>query len=78
MNPTGDVKTGNMMQIDSGNVIIDNTWLWRADHDIEGLVYKSRNPVSNGLVVNGDNVVGYGLAAEHTLGDMLQWNGNNG
>lgn len=44
-NPTGDVKTQNMMQVDSDNVIIDNIWLWRADHDIQGLVYDRRNPV---------------------------------
>ena len=28
--------------------------------------------------MNGDNVTGYGLACEHTLGDMLVWNGNHG
>jgi len=40
------VMTENMVQIDSGNVIIDNAWLWRADHEVGGgLVYNSRNPV---------------------------------
>ena len=77
-NPTGDRMTTSMIQVESGNVLIDDIWLWRADHDIQGLVYNSRNPVENGLIVNGDNVTGYGLACEHTLGDLLQWNGDNG
>jgi len=73
-----DVMADNMMQIDSGNVIIDGTWLWRADHDVSGLVKNSRNPVQNGLVVNGNVVTGYGLASEHTLADLLVWNGDHG
>jgi hypothetical protein len=77
-NAEGDMRTDTMLQIDSGNVIIDNTWLWRADHDIQGLVYNGRNPVKNGIVVNGDNVTTYGLASEHTLEDLAVWNGNHG
>ena len=42
------------------------------------MLYNSNNPVSSGIVINGDNVVAYGLAVEHTLGHMVQWNGNNG
>ena len=67
-----------MMVVNSGNVIIDNTWFWRADHDILGNVEKSMNPVDFGLVVNGDNVKAYGLKSEHTLKDLVQWNGENG
>lgn len=73
-----EVKTDVMVQINSGNVIIDDTWLWRADHSVDGLVANSKNPVKSGLQVNGDNVTGYGLAAEHTLGNLLEWNGENG
>jgi len=36
------------------------------------------NPVTSGIVVNGDNVIAYGLAVEHTLGHMAVWNGNHG
>lgn len=43
-----------------------------------GLVVNSQNPVINGLEINGEGVYGYGLAAEHTLGDLTLWNGNNG
>lgn len=32
-------KTGSMVVINSGHVIYDNTWLWRADHDVTGEVY---------------------------------------
>jgi len=67
-----------MVKINSGNVIIDGNWLWRADHDVGGIVADSRNPVKTGLEVNGDNVIGYGLACEHTLGNLLEWNGENG
>jgi len=37
-NSTGDMSTDQMVTINSGNVIIDNVWLWRADHDVQGLV----------------------------------------
>lgn len=67
-----------MVTINSGNVIIDNTWLWRAYHDINGVVYNKSNPVSTGLLVNGDNVIAYGLAVEHTLGHLVLWKGDNG
>ncbi len=72
------VSVTAMVVINNGNVIVDDTWLWRADHDIGGLVYASANPVQTGLIVNGANVVGYGLACEHTLADMLVWNGEDG
>lgn len=74
----GNLTAWNMVQIDSGNVVIDDTWLWRADHGTDGTVYNSQNPVNTGLVVNGDDVTGYGLASEHTLGDLLYWGGNRG
>ena len=56
-------------------VIIDNTWLWRADHTVNGLVYNYSNPVFNGLVVTGNDVIAYGLAVEHTLADLVAWTG---
>lgn len=67
-----------MVQINSGNVVIDDAWLWRADHSQSGKIDNSKNPVDTGLQINGDNVIGYGLACEHTLGHMLEWNGENG
>jgi len=72
------VSTGSMVIVNSGWTIIDNVWLWRADHDITGSVVNSNNPVDNGMIINGDNVIAYGLAAEHTLGNLVEWNGENG
>jgi len=40
-NATGDMRATNMVQINSGNVVVDNTWLWRADHGVGGLVANS-------------------------------------
>jgi hypothetical protein len=67
-----------MVTVNTGYTVIDDVWLWRADHDVTGLVSDGRNPVDTGLLINGNNVTGYGLAVEHTLGDMLVWNGNSG
>lgn len=75
---TSPVASNTMVRINAGNVIIDNLWAWRADHDIQGLVYKLRNPCTYGLVVDGNDVTSYGLAVEHTLGDLTVWNGDNG
>ena len=73
-----EVGAETMFQINSGNVIIDDTWLWRGDHTIDGLVYNSKNHVRTGFEVNGDDVIAYGLAVEHTLGHLVEWNGENG
>ena len=67
-----------MVQINSGHVVCDNVWLWRADHGVNGLIHNSMNPCNVGCQVNGDNVVAYGLACEHTLGNLTEWNGENG
>jgi len=75
---TQQMMATTMVTINSGNVIYDGAWLWRADHDVSGVVKNSMNPVSHGLVVNGANVIAYGLASEHTLQDLVQWNGDNG
>lgn len=67
-----------MVQINCGHVIVDDTWLWRADHDVKGKVMRRRNPSTTGLQVNGNNVIGYGLMSEHHLGNLLEWRGENG
>lgn len=72
------VTVDKMVQINSGNVIIDDTWMWRADHGVDGQIFDKDNYVSTGLQINGDNVTGYGIACEHTLGNLLEWNGENG
>ena len=64
------------MVINSKNVCIDHTWLWRADHG-NGVGW-NENRGANGLVVNGNNVTIYGLFVEHFQEYQTLWNGNNG
>jgi hypothetical protein len=64
------------MVINSNDVIIDHTWLWRADHG-NGVGW-DKNRGANGLVVNGENVTIYGLFNEHFQEYQTLWNGNNG
>jgi len=71
-------QTELMVQINSDNVVCDNLWLWRADHDSQGLVYNEDNFCNTAMQVNGNNVTAYGLACEHTVQDICQWNGDNG
>jgi len=71
-------STDIVVQINSGNVVFDNSWLWRADHGISGSVVNSQNPSFNGLEVNGDDVTAYSLAVEHHLHDLVVWNGERG
>jgi len=72
------VGVGTMVHVQSGHVIGDNLWLWRADHAAEGPVSYESNPCEHGLVVDGDDVTMYALAVEHTTKDLTQWNGERG
>lgn len=71
-------QTNLFVQINSSNVVCDNLWLWRADHDSIELVHDGENSCLTGCEINGDNVTAYGLCPEHTLNDLCRWNGNNG
>jgi hypothetical protein len=64
------------LRINSNDVIVDHTWIWRADHG-EGVGWTS-NTSANGLVVNGDDVTVYGLFVEHHQQFQVLWNGNGG
>jgi MBG domain (YGX type) len=64
------------LEVDSDDVILDNLWLWRADHGA-GAGWTS-NVAAHGLVVNGDNVLASGLAVEHYQQNQVVWNGNGG
>ena len=65
-----------MVTINSNDVIGDNAWLWRADHGNGATWDGAKN--KNGLIVNGNNVIYYGLAVEHTQEFQTLWNGNGG
>ncbi|MDT0267261.1 adenylyl cyclase [Streptomyces sp. DSM 44915] len=62
--------------VHSHDTLIDHVWLWRGDHG-EGVGWDV-NPATNGLVVNGDDVTGYGLFVEHYQGHQVIWRGDRG
>ena len=70
------------LAINSGRVLCDNLWLWRADHGDRagGRVHVgwTENPAEQGLVVNGADVTAYGLFAEHFRRHQVVWNGDRG
>lgn len=70
----GKAKTGLVVNAD--NAILDNLWIWRADHGA-GVGWTS-NTADTGLIVNGDNVTAYGLFVEHFQKSEVIWNGQNG
>jgi hypothetical protein len=69
-------RTQTNLLINSNDVIVDHTWIWRADHG-EGVGWAS-NTSMNGLVVNGEDVTIYGLFVEHHQQFQVLWNGNGG
>jgi len=64
------------LQVNSNNVILDHTWVWRADHGTG--VGWDVNTADTGVVVNGENVIAYGLFVEHFQKYEVIWNGENG
>ncbi|MEI7421013.1 MAG: coagulation factor 5/8 type domain-containing protein [Prolixibacteraceae bacterium] len=62
--------------LNSHDVCVDHTWIWRADHG-NGVAWE-KNRGKNGLIVNGENVVIYGLFNEHFQEYQTLWNGENG
>jgi len=72
----GKGKSSSCMIVNSNNVVIDHTWLWRADHGNN--VGWDQNITKNGLIVNGNDVTVYGLFCEHFHEYQTLWNGNNG
>ncbi|HEX5202424.1 MAG TPA: adenylyl cyclase, partial [Actinoplanes sp.] len=76
-------KTDTALEVNSDNVLIDHTWVWRADHGIEGFTGGdtqrwNTNTGRQGAVINGDNVTATGLFVEHFQKYNTTWNGDNG
>jgi hypothetical protein len=75
-------KTNIALEVNRDNVLIDHTWVWRADHGIEGFANDTERWFTNigrtGVVVNGHNVTATGLFVEHFQQHNLIWNGENG
>jgi hypothetical protein len=72
----GPGSATNSLLVNSDDTIIDHIWAWRADHG-QGVGW-TENPADSGLIVNGDDVTGYGLFVEHYQKDEVVWNGENG
>jgi hypothetical protein len=70
------------MEINSDDVLIDHTWVWRADHGVEGFSGDTERWFTstgrNGVVVNGDRVTATGLFVEHFQQHNTIWNGEDG
>ncbi len=81
-------KVDVAMQVNSDNVLIDHTWVWRGDHGVEDFdrndgtfgdnVRWRTNIGRNGVVVNGDDVTATGLFVEHFQEYNTIWNGERG
>jgi hypothetical protein len=75
-------RAGIALEVNKDNVLIDHTWVWRADHGVEGFSGDTErwntNIGRNGVVVNGHNVTATGLFVEHFQQYNLVWNGENG
>jgi hypothetical protein len=81
-------KTDVALEINSNDVLIDHTWVWRADHGIEGFDrtdgtfgdnQRWREVIGrNGVVVNGDRVTATGFFVEHFQEHNVIWNGEDG
>jgi hypothetical protein len=74
-------KADTALEVNSDNVLIDHTWVWRADHGVEGFTDTQRwqtNIGRKGVVINGDNVTATGLFVEHFQQYNTTWNGENG
>lgn len=76
------------LQVNSDDVLIDHTWVWRADHGVEGFSAANgtfgdterwqTNTGRNGVVVNGDRVTATGFFVEHFQQHNVVWNGERG
>jgi hypothetical protein len=72
----GEGRTVGNLEVNADQTIIDHAWIWRADHGAH--VGWTDNLSQNGLVVNGDDVIAYGLFVEHHQQFQVLWNGERG
>jgi hypothetical protein len=74
-------KADIALEVNSDNVLIDHTWVWRGDHGVEGFTDTQRwntNTGRYGAIINGDNVTATGLFVEHFQRYNTVWNGEHG
>jgi hypothetical protein len=79
-------KTDIALEVNSDDVLIDHTWVWRGDHGVEGFTngvngdtdrWKT-NTGRYGAIINGDDVTATGLFVEHFQKYNTVWNGERG
>ncbi len=76
-----NVDIDTSLVINSSDVIGDNFWIWRADHDSSRTYGAADWPnikAKTALKVNGARVAIYGLAVEHYQQTQTIWNGEGG
>lgn len=71
-------SVGTAVVVNQGHVVIDHTWIWRADHGNDGTTGWSVNTADHALVVNGSDVSAVALFAEHFQKTQVVWNGERG
>jgi hypothetical protein len=64
------------IEVNSDYAIIDHLWVWRADHGDQ--VGWDLNKADYGVVVNGNQVLSYGLFVEHFQKYDVLWTGDGG
>jgi hypothetical protein len=69
-------KATTSLVVNSSQTILDDIWIWRADHG-SGVGWND-NVSGHGLVVNGNDVTAYGLFVEHHQKTEVVWNGQHG
>ncbi|MFE5077401.1 discoidin domain-containing protein [Streptomyces halstedii] len=72
----GPGKATTSIVVNSDDVIIDHTWVWRADHGA-GVGWET-NRADYGVRVNGDDVLATGLFVEHFNKFDVEWYGERG
>ncbi|WP_263729512.1 glycoside hydrolase family 55 protein [Cellulomonas sp. SG140] len=71
-------KANLALEVNTDHAVLDDLWVWRADHGVPGSVGWTVNTADTGLVVNGDDVTATGLFVEHFQKYNVIWNGNGG
>ncbi len=74
-------RVGTALEVNSDDVLIDHTWVWRADHGVDGLTDTERwqtNTGRYGAVINGEAVTATGLFVEHFQRYNTVWKGDGG
>ncbi|MFC8190223.1 glycosyl hydrolase family 28-related protein [Cellulomonas sp. NPDC057328] len=79
-------STDVALRIDADDVLVDHTWVWRADHGVEGFTEGVNGDTERwrtnigrtGVVVTGDDVTATGLFVEHFQRHNTVWEGERG